>query len=329
MNILLLGKPFYNYHERIIAELHKKGHHIIFFSDVPPNHLAIKRAFGSKVERRFIDAYQKSVLKKCVALQCDYVIVLVGRYLSRFFISALKRQYIGARFVLYLWDDIYRVENFESVRDLYDEIFSFDISDCDRNKEFTFLPLFYSEEYTLQKREKTIDIYGAFSDHSERKMIAKSVYKQAMKNNMTCRFYLFPGRYKYYAHYVKNKELEKETNHSLIYIGSPISSTQNVEYTHNSKALLDVQYSSQNGLTMRTIESIGAGVKIITTNRNIKYYDFYHPSNCLIIDRKEPIIDFDFFRIPYKKLPDEIYDKYSIRTWISVLIGEMKKTYLL
>ena len=64
---------------------------------------------------------------------------------------------------------------------------------------------------------------------------------------------------------------------------------------------------------MRTIEMVGLRKKLITTNAEIVNYDFYDSSNICIINRNSPVLDQNFISVPYKELPDSIYQKYSLR----------------
>ena len=83
-----------------------------------------------------------------------------------------------------------------------------------------------------------------------------------------------------------------------------------------------MQHDSQTGLTMRCIESLPAHCKIITTNEHIKEYDFYCPENVMIIDRDNPVFDVDFIKSPYKPIPKEIVEKYSLENWIKTIFRE-------
>lgn len=326
MKILIIGKPFYNYHEIIANEFRLMKDTVTFISDSPKNHFFIKRLFGSKIEKRYIERYHKRLFKSKIEKDFDLILVLVGRYLTKDFMAKLKEMNPSSKFVLYLWDDIGRVDNFNLLKDFYDKIYSFDLNDC-KNYNITFLPLFYSRDYKLGNYNKNIDIYGAFSDHSERKKIAYKIISQSIGKRIKCKFIFFPGRFKYIINYIKNKKIQSKTNNKMVYVYAPIDDNTNLNYVFHSKALLDVQYKTQNGLTMRTIESIGAGVKLITTNTNIMKYDFYRSENCLIIDRDNPVIDFEFLQTPYLQLPNDIYSKYSIETWVSVIRNEISKVY--
>jgi hypothetical protein len=61
---------------------------------------------------------------------------------------------------------------------------------------------------------------------------------------------------------------------------------------------------------------MGLQKKLITTNSDIKNYDFYNPNNILIIDIKRPEIPKAFFENEYEKLPEDIYNKYTLSGWI-------------
>ncbi|MTD01286.1 hypothetical protein GKS16_03215 [Streptococcus uberis] len=72
---------------------------------------------------------------------------------------------------------------------------------------------------------------------------------------------------------------------------------------------------------MRTIEMLGMNKKIITTNSDIKNYDFYHPNNISIINRDSIEIDPNFLNSEYEPIDKEVYDKYSLKNWILDSLG--------
>ena len=84
----------------------------------------------------------------------------------------------------------------------------------------------------------------------------------------------------------------------------------------DSRCIMDVENKEQHGLTMRSIEILGLRRKFITTNNDIKNYDFYNENNIFVLDREHPIVDFSFFEKPYEILDESIYQKYSLNNWI-------------
>ena len=83
---------------------------------------------------------------------------------------------------------------------------------------------------------------------------------------------------------------------------------------------MDINRIGQIGLTFRVFESLGLDKKLITTNSDIKNYDFYNPNNILIIDERNPVISADFFKNEYEKIPDSILHQYTIDGWCENVI---------
>ena len=88
----------------------------------------------------------------------------------------------------------------------------------------------------------------------------------------------------------------------------------------SSNVVVDIQHPRQTGLTMRTIEMLGLGKKLITTNADIRNYDFYNPRNILVIDRDNPVIDEDFIRTPYEEIDEDIRKRYSLEGFVREII---------
>lgn len=67
-----------------------------------------------------------------------------------------------------------------------------------------------------------------------------------------------------------------------------------IDYDTRSRAILNITMENQEGVTMRDMESIAIGVKLITTNRNIVNKDLYNKNNVFIlgIDNIKDLPDF-------------------------------------
>ena len=90
----------------------------------------------------------------------------------------------------------------------------------------------------------------------------------------------------------------------------------------NSKCILDAPQAGQSGLTIRSIECLGAKRKLITTNEDIKKYDFYNENNILVFNDNLEINN-NFFSSPFIEINEDIYTKYSLRKWLeTILQGE-------
>jgi len=67
---------------------------------------------------------------------------------------------------------------------------------------------------------------------------------------------------------------------------------------------------------MRTLEILGAKRKLLTTNEDIKNYDFFHKNNIALFNRNEINIDMNFIQSEFYEVDDKIYEKYSINGWL-------------
>lgn len=84
----------------------------------------------------------------------------------------------------------------------------------------------------------------------------------------------------------------------------------------DSEILLDIQKENQKGLSFRVFEALGYEKKLITTNKDIRSYDFYNPNNILIIDPKAIEIPAVFLNSTYEKIPKVILYPYTLEGWI-------------
>ena len=78
---------------------------------------------------------------------------------------------------------------------------------------------------------------------------------------------------------------------------------------------------------MRTIEALVLKKKLITTNINIKYEDFYSPENFLIVDRARPVIPAEFLNTPYKEIESNIINSYSLESWLKKIFDSLEALY--
>ena len=91
-----------------------------------------------------------------------------------------------------------------------------------------------------------------------------------------------------------------------------LNAEQTLALVAQSHVVVDVHHLGQNGLTMRTIGSLGAHKKLITTNSSVVQYDFFHSDNIIVIDRLSPVIPPVFFTSEYQPIAKPIYRKYSL-----------------
>ena len=190
--------------------------------------------------------------------------------------------------------------------------------------KYKFLPLFYNHIYeTIGKTKKNTYKYDCMyvgTAHPQKyydiNRMARGL-KSVMPNQFI--YHYMPSVLKYVYQKVKSPLFRKakwsEFEHEKV------ASKELMEIFSDSKCILDAPQAGQVGLTIRTIECLGAKRKLVTTNSDIKNYDFYNENNILIYS--EPInLDSPFFKNEYEELSDEMYEKYSLKNWLITMIGK-------
>ena len=319
---LFIGIGFYDYEESIKQELIKLNFEVDYFSEVPPN--TIKYRFYSRrnnLEKldQIRNEHAVEVAKKCRE-DYDFVFIIKAEYLSVGALEIIKKKNSQAKFVLYLWDSLARFPVIKSKFSFFDKIYSFDRLDCLAEKDLVFNPLFFREEYANsgEQHEEKYGIYHLGWCHTNRLALIKKVTDFCDNNDITHKMVLFTGKFSYVFQSMFGGEL-KGNRKFLIF--DSISATQNRDYVAESKSTLDIAHAMQSGLTMRTIELLGMQRKIVTTNKDIINYDFYHPDNVLVIDRDEPILNKAFFESDFHPISQDIVNQYSIENWLERMMN--------
>lgn len=318
--ILLFSAKFLGYHTEIKNKLEELGAIVDLFDERPKNSFTYKSLIriNKKLVKKPIEKYYKEIIKNKKDVKYDFILFIKGEVITLNSLKELKLSQSKAKFILYMWDSIVHNESIKELFPVFDSIYSFDPIDSKEYFNIKFRPLFYLDSYAKIARINFKIKYNLIfigSNHI-------SKYPTLIKLREFCKtkkikyfffiylqdiklFYLWKIIYKEFR-IAKKSDFEFKT----------ISILESIDYIKNSFCLLDIEKSNQNGLTMRTLEALGAKKKLITTNKNIANYDFYNKNNILIIDRKNPIISKEFLTNKYIDLPIKTYNKYSIDQWL-------------
>lgn len=93
-----------------------------------------------------------------------------------------------------------------------------------------------------------------------------------------------------------------------------------IKQTVSCRCIVDVvaKKYNQNGLTLRPLEALFFKKKLLTTCKELKKYDFYHPDNIFTIDFDEPSLDGidEFMKKPFREIDEKIIDQYDVNHWL-------------
>ena len=322
--ILLIAPSFYGYYKKISDSMEKKGYKVRWYDD------QIEQTYVTKFERKFLPNkfYEKmySYIKTIISKNnnnFEYVILILGYDIPEKAISLLRERYKTSRFIYYTWDSVNTYPHILKLTPFFDKVFSFDDEDCAKYS-FELLPLFCSKVLDKNKISFKYDYSTVMSYFPNKDKNIKTILKSV------------PSGSKAYLHlYVKSKtyycylwlRYRKKMSVKMKDISfNKLTSDQTYNLFCSSKAVIDCPIVEQKGLTMRTFEVLGNGIKLITTNSNIKKYNFYTPDNVFVADG-ETKIPKTFFETPYN------YDyclgeQYSLDSFVDTLLGRYHGSYL-
>lgn len=320
--VLIMSPRFFGYENAIAQAARALGAHVEVVLDKPSNTVwtkATTRLSPSLVATRMAN-YIRSLAEQYGRDSFDEVIVIKGEALHTEAVKLLRAAFPRARCTYYNWDSLRNYPHLTGILSLFDACFSFDAEDCESIEELAHLPLFYTDEYRdLPSAEPRYDLFAVASLHSDRYEVIQRVIRQCPAATRAFTYFFYPSKIALIGKKILEPSFATPPVREIQW--TPLAKDTMIDGLVHSRAVIDVQHPRQTGLTMRTIEMVGANKKLITTNPLVKTYDFYHPNNILVIDRTRPEIPSAFFETDYSPLPGAIRQKYSIHTWLAVLLG--------
>lgn len=328
MKLLLIMPKFFDYPEIIVNELNEMGYEVDFFDDRPSTNAWIKAAIriNKNLIGTYIKKYFESVMKTVRNKKYDVVFLISGQSLSfsESMINEIKLCQKDAKFVLYQWDSQTNFPYIKQVQKYFDKCYSFDKRDIEETPSLKFLPLFYSRKYEeIGKRNNTnfkYDFCFVGTAHPKKYKFIKMMSEQ-LKSVYPNQFiyFFFPSPIVYFYRKIMNNELRKAKYNEFHYV--PLKGKDMNDVYETSRCVLDSAQDGQLGLTIRVLEALGAKKKLITTNEDVINYDFYKPENIYVYEGK---IDLEnvFFTHEYKEVSKEVYEKYSLRSWLKEILED-------
>ena len=267
----------------------------------------------------------------------DYLLVLRGNILSEQTILDLKAKALKptGKSIYYSWDSFENMRHKGEIGKLFDWRGTFDSVDAKESKlGYELVPLFYSDDFDgaklQQPTEYKYDYVSVSAFFPFRYRYFKAFKKANPDKKMCLKLYLAPSVYR--GKKLKDPKLVKDLDMDIISF-EPFKPEDIRDMCRNSKAILDLAHEKQQGLTMRTMETLGIKRKLVTNNIYLRDYEFYNDSNDLILtdlakkaEEAERTGDYSAFVLPSSEWLDkpyveneEVCRKYSIHSWIDKL----------
>lgn len=232
-------------------------------------------------------------------------IIVFDRHWGKGIFDYIHKNYPEKRLICWYWNtiDTRNKRLPQKYKDFVEE-WSFDKKDCEKynfkhNIQFYFLINNKKSDYEQydamfvgkdKNRVETVEKIGLFLDKLKMRTYIK-IIRDKTSHHLTSRYY---------------------TNKVVPY-------DEIVRIIRKSKCIMDVSQEYQYGLTMRVLEALFFDKKLITTNKNIKFYDFYDPQKIYIFDKEDSdCLDeiYTFLSQKANSYSIEQLKKYSFETWL-------------
>lgn len=322
--LLLIAPGFFGYANEIRKNLEQKGFEVWQYDQLPAVDNITKALFRLTpwLVRSRADEYYDRIASELSGHAISHVLVIKGEALSVRSIRKLRSVFKEAKFVLYFWDSYLNMpkDSFCKVS-LFDRAFTFDPDDAKLDTRLAYRPLFYLNEYLDLPREPlTTDVLFVGTAHTDRYAIISKLSKSIPPGLNFKKVMYLPSRWIFRIRKIFDPSFWKSKSTEFIFVS--VAKSEMLRLIAQSRIIVDIERSVQHGLTMRTIEMLGAGKKMISTNTNVTSCDFYNPSNIAVIDRNDPVLNEQFLSAEYVKPTPSVLESYSLSAWVKEVVIE-------
>jgi len=312
--ILFIGIGFYDYEKTIKDYLEGLGAKVYYFSsffNFKKQRLYRRLGLIEKAIRISSSAIMSEIVK--APEDINQIIIIKAEDFGQEHIDALQQKYPGIKKTLYLWDSLERLHNKDLLLANFDRILTFDRKDAEKYSLF-FRPLFARKFRRVAESDIMYDISFVGYMHSTRYEILHQLKKILDKENISYKFILSTGKFnKWFLLNVSHKVANDDKD---MLLASQLPYVEYIEILKKSNVILDISHPRQSGLTMRTIETLCLGKKLMTTNEDIKNYPFNQNQYRILTAKFD--IDFEFLR--NKSFEESDMSDYSLEKFISDLL---------
>jgi hypothetical protein len=324
LRILFIGIGFYDYEHTIVGRLRARGASVQSFLALPAllhnNVRASLIRMAGKRAQALIERHERHILRNTAQTTFDQVLVIKSTELRIEFLRALRQQQPRAEFILYQWDSLARTPGAEQRLPLFDRILTFDREDALARPNLAFRPLFYRCNQLPESAgaESPVDLCFVGWLHSDRLATLRRLQSEAESRGMSFHVYLFTGVRTFL------KLLLRHNSHDVHVRTLPYSKL--LECYRRASVIVDLPHARQSGLTMRAIEAVGAGRKLLTTARDVVHYDIYASGNVRVMPERAPLLDAEFLSRPTNPYSEIARRRYSLDAWLNDVFGRSESS---
>ncbi|QIY84243.1 hypothetical protein HER18_12295 [Chryseobacterium sp. NEB161] len=246
--------------------------------------------------RKCIKAFEKKFPGKF-----DYCLLFRADRLPQFLIEYFRSK--SKLLVAYQYDGLSVCENILSYTDYLDKIYVFDPYDISKfkNKKLSFVTNFHFSLTSDHTLSYFFYYLGTWVDarYENLNNLLQILGKTPLPNRL-----------------ILATDKQISANREILTAKNHMPFKDYLEDIKGATILIDIKAQQHDGLSFRFFESLNLRKKLITDNKSVINYNFYHPDNIFITDYENFDGLEEFMSKPYHPVPKDIVNMYSLDNWI-------------
>ncbi|CAH1597012.1 Glycosyltransferase [Vibrio owensii] len=314
--VLLICPKFFGYEEKLFDAINRLGFYVDYLDERPSNKVVFKailrlgiRAISDLINESYYNDFCKRNVKKY-----DYVLYFNIESINKEILISLRNSFPKAKHILYMWDSVKNKPNYLELTSLFDRCYTFDPKDAENNAELNYKPLFSCMK-PQSRQKKTFDYSFVGTVHGSRLPILLKLDSMIRERELTSYLYFYyPSRTLWMLRCIFDKRLKLSYFNKVNF--KPLEYKKVESVVRQSKFVIDVPNSDQVGMTMRNVEVVCAGTKILTTNKTAINTEFYQDGMIMFFCENNIVL-------PYNGVYNNSevnYSNYYIDNWLKEIL---------
>lgn len=259
-----------------------------------PNYLKyLRRLHFNLLDRTFPEIWFTEDFKNCGKYYDS--IIIFDSILTIPAVKYIHKRYPNLRIIYWFWNHIYKPELLLNLP-INIELWSYDIEDCKKYNLKHNSQFYFNNFNTARTTPITQDCIFVGAEKGRKKEL-EFCAKMIDDSNLSRKFI------------VAESNRKDRKNKWIPY-------NELLEMVNQSRCIVDIVPRDVNGLTLRPLEALFLGKKLITNYNRIKEFDFYNPSNIFIIEYDNPTNLKEFLDSPSSPVDISIKEYYLFDNWI-------------
>lgn len=281
--ILFIGVKFYFYTGAIVSKMQEQGATVDFFYE---RNTTVLHGLVDSFFKSYLPKWQKkhysAILSAIRGKRYDYLFVIRGYRMEGGFVEAVRRLNPGIQAIQYQWDAYRNWDcDYRALIPYFDKTLTFDYADADE-LNLPYVPTFYVDDVAaLPAVSPEYDLFFSGYYNTERYAFVERLEEYARAHGLTLKMHLYIDRKRFVREQISGTNLCRKC---LTF--KKLSKSAYLELFNRSKVIVDLPNSVQSGMTMRVIDALGAGKRVITTNTYAAREPGYDPQQVIIFDKK-------------------------------------------